>query len=53
MVTGTLSYNIYQKDRNDGTLQAEMTGRYYKWLVSFQVRRDHICTAGILENKWG
>lgn len=32
-VTGSLSYNIFQKDRNDGTLQAEisrdiLTGRY-------------------------
>jgi hypothetical protein len=25
-VTGTLSYAIFQKDRNDGTLQAEMSG---------------------------
>lgn len=26
MVIGSLSYNIYQKDRNDGTLQAELAG---------------------------
>jgi hypothetical protein len=26
MVNGSLSYNIYQKDRNDGTLQAELAG---------------------------
>ena len=25
-VTGALSYNIYQKDRNDGTVQAESVG---------------------------
>ena len=25
-VTGALSYNIFQKDRNDGTLQADVTG---------------------------
>lgn len=25
-VNGTLSYNIFQKDRNDGGLQAEITG---------------------------
>ena len=25
-INGTLSYNIFQKDRNDGTLQAEITG---------------------------
>jgi hypothetical protein len=25
-VTGSLSYNIFQKDRNDGTLQAEISG---------------------------
>ncbi|MGZ8558325.1 MAG: hypothetical protein ACXWWC_08330 [Chitinophagaceae bacterium] len=25
-VNGTLSYNIYQKDRNDGTLQADVAG---------------------------
>jgi len=25
-INGTLSYNIFQKDRNDGTLQAEVTG---------------------------
>lgn len=25
-ITGTLSYAIFQKDRNDGTLQAEMSG---------------------------
>lgn len=25
-VTGSLSYNIFQKDRNDGTLQAEVSG---------------------------
>jgi hypothetical protein len=26
IINGSLSYNIYQKDRNDGTLQAEVTG---------------------------
>jgi len=26
IVNGSLSYNIYQKDRNDGTLQAELAG---------------------------
>ena len=25
-VTGALSYNIFQKDRNDGTVQADVTG---------------------------
>jgi hypothetical protein len=25
-VTGTLSYNIYQKDRNDGSVQGELVG---------------------------
>ena len=25
-INGTLSYNIFQKDRNDGTLQAEIAG---------------------------
>ena len=25
-ISGTLSYNIFQKDRNDGTLQAEIAG---------------------------
>ena len=25
-VTGALSYNIFQKDRNDGTLQADLSG---------------------------
>lgn len=25
-VSGALSYNIFQKDRNDGTLQGEMSG---------------------------
>lgn len=26
IINGTLSYNIYQKDRNDGTLQADIEG---------------------------
>jgi hypothetical protein len=35
-VTGDLSYNIYQKDRNDGTLPADVSGdirkdRYLFW----------------------
>lgn len=34
--TGTLSYNIYQKDRNDGTLQAEVTGDIIKGWYLFK-----------------
>jgi len=31
-----LSYNIYQKDRNDGTLQAEVTGDIIKGWYLFK-----------------
>lgn len=26
IISGSLTYNVYQKDRNDGTLQAELSG---------------------------
>ena len=35
-VNGTLSYNIYQKDRNDGTLQAEVSGDIIKGWYLFK-----------------
>ncbi len=35
-VTGSLSYNIYQKDRNDGTLQADITGDIIKGWYLFK-----------------
>ena len=35
-VNGSLSYNIYQKDRNDGTLQAEVTGDIIKGWYLFK-----------------
>lgn len=36
MVNGSLSYNIYQKDRNDGALQAEVTGDIIKGWYLFK-----------------
>ena len=35
-VNGTLSYSIYQKDRNDGTLQADVTGDIIKGWYLFK-----------------
>ena len=35
-VTGSLSYSIYQKDRNDGTLQADVTGDIMKGWYLFK-----------------
>ena len=35
-VNGTLSYNLYQKDRNDGTLQAEVSGDIIKGWYLFK-----------------
>lgn len=35
-VTGSLSYSIYQKDRNDGTLQADVTGDIMKGWYLFR-----------------
>jgi len=35
-INGTLSYNIFQKDRNDGTLQAEITGDILKGWYLFK-----------------
>jgi len=35
-VTGVLTYNYYQKDRNDGTLQAEQTGDIIKGWYLFK-----------------
>ena len=35
-INGTLSYNIFQKDRNDGTLQAEISGDILKGWYLFK-----------------
>jgi hypothetical protein len=35
-INGTLSYNIFQKDRNDGTVQGEITGDILKGWYLFK-----------------
>ena len=35
-INGTLSYNIFHKDRNDGTLQAEISGEILKGWYLFK-----------------